>query len=133
MFRRFGTVSLFVAWFCANGAVLDLVQVFAWARMFSLYSRTMSLAEAASAAMDPNKPCELCVAVRHARESSAQDMPTETGADLVKLVLICHEVQPVTLAREVEAWPEMEVMRPESWCASVPLPPPRSAGTSQLV
>ena len=39
--RRFAITSLIFAWICANGAVWDAVQVFAWARMFAGYAHTL--------------------------------------------------------------------------------------------
>src|SRR5687768_1456684 len=40
---RFAQLSLLLAWVCANGAIWDAVQVFAWSKMFVGYASTMTV------------------------------------------------------------------------------------------
>ena len=58
-----------LAWLCANGALLDLVQVFAWSRMFAGYTQTMTVGAALRETFDPAKPCELCLGVADAKDA----------------------------------------------------------------
>ena len=71
MARRLPALSLLLAWLCASGAMLDVAQVAAWARMFAGYVRTESVAAAARETFDPAKPCQICRAVSKARAAAA--------------------------------------------------------------
>lgn len=126
MSRRLSIVALFAAWLCASGAMLDLLQVAAWARMFTRYAQSMPVEEAACETVDPQKPCALCLAVRRAREKTKQDAAASVATDTGKLVLVLHEEEPIVFAPEFAPWPEAIVSIPDSWRDAVPVPPPRS-------
>src|SRR5476651_946341 len=91
MARRIASLSLLCAWLCASGAMLDVAQGVAWARMFSGYAGRESVAEAARDTFDPAKPCKLCLAVSAAREAASRHSPTVAGAGAEKLVMICQD------------------------------------------
>jgi hypothetical protein len=126
-------IALLAGWLCASGAMLDVVQVFAWARMFTGYARAMPVAEAAIETMDPNKPCPICLALRHAREESKQEQPATELAAAEKLVLVFDAAEPVVLVREQERWPKIRELQPLSWRSAVPVPPPRAGHLSSAV
>lgn len=127
MSRRFSIIALFAAWFCASGSMLNVIQVFAWARMFAGYTHQMSIEAAALETMDPGKPCPICRAIRRARDQSERKQPANLAVNVEKLVLVLHQVDPVVFDREIEAWPDAEFATPNSWSAPVPVPPPRGA------
>ena len=126
MFRRLSAVSLLCAWLCASGAMLDVAQAFAWARMFAGYARTQSLAAAASETFDPGRPCEICRAVSKAREASDNRGPAVPSAGGQKLLLILERPTPFFAAPAREKWPATPVVRAEPRAADVPVPPPRA-------
>lgn len=124
--KRLSIIALFAAWFCASGAVLDVAQVFAWGRMFSEYSQSMSVEAAAIETMDGSKPCPICLAIRRAREESArQHAPAGIATHSVKLDLVFHDVPSPYLARPNEGWIEVAASTPQVRHDRVPTPPPR--------
>jgi hypothetical protein len=123
--RRFSAIALLFAWLCASGAMLDLVQVTAWTRMFAGYAGTESFAAAARETFDPCKPCNLCRAVSHARDASRQHGPAVPSSGGERLILI-FERSPVFVASFAEqAWPDARPARALRLSGEVPVPPPR--------
>ena len=90
MQRTFAIASLILAWICANGAVWDAVQVFAWARMFAGYSHTLPARAALRETFDPGKPCAICLAVAKAKEAEQKQAPRPLERSTAKLVLACE-------------------------------------------
>ena len=84
--RTFAIASLIFAWICANGAVWDAVQVFAWARMFAGYAHTLPVRAALRETFDPGKPCEICMAVAKAKEAERKQAPRPLERSTAKLV-----------------------------------------------
>lgn len=125
MRHRFVILSLLAAWFLSTGSQWDLVQVFAWGRMFAGYVQVMSVGEALAQTFDAEKPCELCCAVRRAKQQEKKELPPELRLR-DKLVLIC---QPATVfiaaAPDAKPWLAVDF----SWVgrerARPALPPPR--------
>lgn len=127
--RRLSIIALFAAWLCASGAMLDVVQVFAWAKMFTRYTQAMPVGEAAAETFDPSKPCRICLAVRRARDESKSEQPARIATDVHKVVLVFHEVEAVVFAHNLEGWPETQIAELNTWRAPVPVPPPRRIAT----
>ena len=75
MRQTLSITCLLFAWLCANGALLDAVQVFAWGKMFAENVRTEPLGEALRATFDPAKPCQFCLGVAAAKETAKQQLP----------------------------------------------------------
>ncbi|HVS51642.1 MAG TPA: hypothetical protein VHD62_04745 [Opitutaceae bacterium] len=124
MIRRLAFVSLLAAWLCANGAVWNVAQAFAWSRMFAGYARTLSVGAALRETFDPAKPCPLCRAVQKARADQEGRQPA-AAFDPSRLDLAHEPAVALVLARPAISWP-----RPHAFAASarrepVPLPPPR--------
>ena len=126
MFKRVGTICLFFAWLCASGALLDTIQVLAWARMFAGYTRTMSMAEAAVQTMDPDKPCAICLAVHRAREGEPRQQSALIPASVVKTLLASVQNEPFILPLIRPEWPDANPAQMPSWQPPVPVPPPRT-------
>ena len=127
MFRRLSAACLLGAWLCASGAMLDLAQVVAWARMFGGYARTESLCSAARDTFDPDKPCALCRAVTEARHAAEQRGPAVPAAGSEKLILIFEQSVPFVAAAVDRSWPEAASVCAPARAAEVPVPPPRAA------
>lgn len=125
MRRKISTACLLFAWLCANGAIWDVMQVFAWTKMFTGYAQNMAVAAALKETFDPNKPCELCTTVAKAKEQEQKQLPPqiERGAD--KLVLATHANTPVVFHRPAHDWPGLSHEAGMSRTDPVPLPPPR--------
>jgi hypothetical protein len=120
-------VSLLFAWLCANGALLDAVQVFAWGKMFSENARTMDLREALSATFDPAKACDLCLSVAAAKDTAGQEQPAQVEqASADKLLLALHTPARPFFVSPVADWPETLASVAPSRTESVPVPPPRA-------
>ncbi len=125
MRRRLVIVSLCFAWICANGALWDAVQVFAWARMFAGYAQTMNFADAACETLDPTKPCEICLTVAKAKETERRQVPQAVERSAEKLVLACEPPAKIFLQPSARAWREAPPRVAASHIESVPVPPPR--------
>jgi hypothetical protein len=124
--RKFAITSLLVAWICANGALLDVMQMVAWGKMFSVYAKSMSLSSALKETFDPAKPCEMCVGVAAAKEDLGQKkLPVTIEPHDQKLVL-AFDVPPMfVLVGMPESWPAEPAMAAPSRNELVPVPPPR--------
>lgn len=126
MRRKAAIACLFLAWFCANGAVWNVVQVVAWGRMFADYSRVMPVGRALALTLDGSKPCEMCH-VAQAGQDAARDQESPAalaGSD--KLVLAFQVAAPVVVTAPADAWPgAVDAIGPARTDA-VPVPPPRA-------
>ncbi len=127
MRRSLAASALLLAWLCAQGFLLDSVQVFAWAKMYAGYARTLSWSAAVAETFDPGKPCAICCAVRKAREhrSESSGLPAREDGPSLVFALVTTEVwvERADLGgRHVQVPPMIE-----EWLAPVPKPPPRAA------
>ncbi len=126
MRRRIAIASLCFAWICANGAIWDAVQVFAWGKMFAGYAQMMSVPAALRATFDPARPCELCVTVADARETAREQLPQAVERAAEKLLLALHSPAPIVLVPAPGAWPPTLAHAAPRRTESVPVPPPRA-------
>jgi hypothetical protein len=125
MSRRIASISLLTAWLCASGAMLDVAQVFAWARMFAGYARTESIAAAAAETFDPAKPCAICRAVSKARDGCERHGAAVPTAGPEKMVLVFESPSPFIAVSGRPAWPRMPAIETRVRSGDVPVPPPR--------
>jgi hypothetical protein len=124
--RRFiATASLVFAWLCANGAMLDALQVVAWSKMFAGYTGTMSVSAALRETFDPAKPCALCKHVAKAKESAQQQMPATGDNAAPKFVLVLETPEPPVFASDPGDWIASLSMSVCQRTDPVPVPPPR--------
>jgi len=126
VWRTFAISSLFFAWICANGAVWDAVQVFAWARMFASYSHTLPARAALRETFDPGKPCAICMAVAKAKEAERKQAPRPLERSTAKLVLACETAEKPLIVPLPDAWPAVPVHTGSIRIEPVPVPPPRA-------
>jgi len=124
--RILALFSLTLAWLCANGAVWDVAQVFAWSRMFTGYAEALPVGTALRETFDPAKPCHLCEAIARAKQTSTKQ-PAAAPAATVKLILALELPADPVVERSVSAWPRSAPSSSVSWTAAVPVPPPRFA------
>jgi hypothetical protein len=124
--KNLAITSLLFAWLCANGALLEAVQVFAWGKMFSENLQTMRVATALRATFDPARACEFCLGVAAAKETAKQQLPGSVDQPSTeKLVLALHSsARPFFLSPSAD-WPVTLASVPPSRTEPVPLPPPR--------
>lgn len=126
MRKPLASICLLFAWLCANGALLDGVQVFAWAKMFAGYSQTMSASAALRATFDPAKPCDMCIGVAAAKETARQQLPHVVEHSAEKLLLALHTPAPVIFVNSPGDWPAAFANVAPARERSVPVPPPRA-------
>jgi len=126
--RHLSTAALLLAWLCANGAVWNVVQAVAWARMFHDYAQVMPAAQALQLTFDGSAPCAMCTISQDAQDTARSTLPGEAalggGAEKILFVTDCTPV--AVLAMPELAWPglvaEAGLLRTET----VPVPPPRA-------
>jgi hypothetical protein len=123
--KKISTACLLLAWLCANGVVLDAVQVVAWSRMFTGYLETMSVGAALRETFNPAKPCDLCVSVAKAQETAQKQLPAGVERAADKLVLACETPATIVFDRKTEPWPAVLASAAPLRTDPVPLPPPR--------
>lgn len=126
MRKKVATLSLLLAWLCANGALLDGVQVFAWAKMFAGYARVMPMGEALRVTFDPNRPCDMCLGIAAAKEHAKQQLPQTPEQTLEKLLLAYHASTVFIVPQEPTQWPAVLASTAPSRVEKVPVPPPRA-------
>lgn len=117
---------MIIAWACAHGAIWDVVQVVAWARMFAGNAQTMPVATAIAVTLDGSRPCELCTGVAAAKDVARKQAPQGVERSVEKLQLACEV--PVTLFIEppCSGWPDPTVLQLLARTEKVPVPPPRA-------
>lgn len=125
MRQRIAIFSLFIAWLLATGSQWDLMQVFAWGRMFAGYVNTMSVGHALEETFDTDKPCALCLAVGKAKQQEDKTLPPEVR--LRDKMLLVFQPVPVLLATTpgTNQWLIHERKPLSTGRASPPVPPPR--------
>jgi len=124
--RILATAALVFAWLCANGALLDALQVVAWGRMFAGYTETMTVSAALRETFNPAKPCALCRRVAKAKEAAHQQLPAAGDQSAPKFVLALHTPAAPVFANDPGEWIERPSMKVCQRTEPVPVPPPRA-------
>jgi hypothetical protein len=126
--RHVSTICLLLAWLCANGAVWNVVQVVAWAKMFHTYSQAMPASQALALTFDGSAPCDMCILAQDGQGTARSSLPREAalGGGTEKILLIAECAPAGVLVAPEISWPgiahEVGVTRDDS----VPVPPPRA-------
>ena len=125
MRQRLQLSALLLAWLMATGSQWDLVQVFAWSRMFVNNSQTMPLASALRRTFQPDNMCAVCKLVKAAKQQQEQS-PVAPSKALGKILLVFAPVPTVIIASVPSGqWPVgIKIMRSAERNAP-PIPPPR--------
>lgn len=126
MRRTVAILSLTLAWLFANGAALDAMQVFAWARMVRDFTQAgLTFERAVTKALDGSAPCAICSAVDQARQEQKQT-PAEVARGTEKIVLVCQAPAPLFFPAPPTDWPAAFVSTGLRRTDPVPVPPPRA-------
>jgi hypothetical protein len=125
MRQRLQLSALLLACFMATGSQWDLVQVFAWGRMFATYSRIMPVESALRLTFKPGNMCSVCKLVKAAKQQQEQS-PAAPLRARGKILLVFAPVPTVVIAAiPNEQWP----MGMKTMCSAErnapPIPPPR--------
>jgi hypothetical protein len=126
MRQRLQLPALLLAWFIATGGQWDLVQTFAWGRMFANYSRIMSVESALRLTFRPDNLCSVCKLVRAAKQQQEQS-PAAASKAAGKILLVFEPVPQVVMARHsFFSWSPGDQILKGVQRAAPPIPPPRS-------
>ena len=123
--KNLSLAGLLVAWLCANGAVWDAVQVFAWGRMFAGNAGNMSAATALRATFNPAQRCPLCLRVAKARDVAQKQAPLPVERSAGKVLLACDRPATIVFANTLGDWPPALASAAPTRTEPVPVPPPR--------
>ncbi len=125
--RKLSLTCLLIAWLCANGAVWNVVQVVAWAKMFRDYSQMMPAEQALKITFDGSAPCDLCHISEKARDAARDQLPRDAalGGAMEKILLLSESVPAVVLAAPDSLWPGIADDAGLTRTEAVPVPPPR--------
>lgn len=123
MRRAFTITTLCFAWLCANGALWDSAQVFAWGKMVHEYSQTMPLATAIEKTFDGSAPCEICIVVEDAQQQEPAQQMERSSSD--KILLAYHPNETVVIEAPTYTWQGTTDHTGELRTEPVPVRPPR--------
>lgn len=124
--KSLSIVAITLAWLCANDVGWNAVQVFAWARMFTQYTQSMTVSAALRETFDPAKPCDICRLVTHAKESAPAQAPLAPERGAEKLLLTCEQPTLFFFSSLARDWPDAIPLPVSARTEPVPLPPPRA-------
>jgi len=126
--RTISTICLLLAWLCANGAVWNVVQAVAWAKMFHDYSQVMPAGDALELTFDGSAPCGLCHLSQDAQDSARQQLPADAalGAGAEKILFVADSAAAFVLVAPDSAWPGLVHEAGLTRSEPVPVPPPRA-------
>jgi hypothetical protein len=124
MRRRFPLCLILIAALLATGSPSDLMQTFAWGRMFAGYVRTRPVAAALRLTFAPDNLCCVCRAVQAAQRRQDASAPAETKSD-GKILLVCEAPPRVIVAAPAALpWTPANVTGRSAERAAPPTPPP---------
>lgn len=123
-------VLLLAAWLFATGSQWDVVQAFAWARMFAQNVRVLPTLDALELTFSPDGQCGLC----HLVEDSRQDGPganSAAGKVTAKEPIVFLAGATVFLpVPPSTGWFEAEGPPPPHERARPPTPPPKQSAAA---
>jgi len=125
--RKLQLICLLSAWLVATGSPWDVVQVFAWGRMFTGYVRQMSLTAAFGQTFKPDNMCSLCRAVKAAKQRQDQSPAAGDKDELGKILLVFEPVPQLVVARPpFSTWSPSNQIMIDLGRSAPPVPPPRN-------
>lgn len=115
------------AWFFATGSHWDLVQTFAWGKMFASYSQSMSYTDAAKLTFSADNLCGVCKIVVDAEqnETDRENTPGKSGPREIQLAY-APVPQVILTAPDSLSWSLSDRRMPPPSGAAPPTPPPRA-------
>lgn len=127
MRRNVSLILTLSAWLFATGSHWDLVQTFAWGKMFATYAQSMSYADAAKLTFSADNLCGVCEIVADATQDEAdrENAPGKSGAREIQLSLAT--VPGIVLTEPVRSpWSLSDSLIPPRMRADPSVPPPRA-------
>lgn len=126
MRRQLSLLLTLTAWLVATGSQWDLVQTFAWGRMFVLNVQSMPLMQAAKHTFSPEGRCEICRAVAAAKQQE-EDSPAVPNGKSDGKIFLFHQPAPVpvVVAPDFSPWFRSSQLVLAMTRAAPPVPPPR--------
>ena len=124
--HRLSLVFTLCAWLLATGSQWDLVQTFAWGRMFATNVQRMSVVDAAQLTFSPEGRCEICSVVSDAKQQQ-ENSATVPGGKVDAKVLLAFEPapSPVVAAPDFSPWSLSDPLVSSLARSAPPVPPPR--------
>ena len=121
------TLLVLTVWSICTGCHWDLIQVFAWAKMFADNAGEMSYREAASRALDPGEACQVChfVAAATQDERTGLDLSLQAKEKQPLLVLISEPLLSA-IPSATDSWVDEVADKWEGLGREAPTPPPRA-------
>jgi len=127
MSRKGSLILTLTAWLFATGSHWDIVQTFAWGKMFATYSQSMSFTDAAKLTFTADNLCDVCEVVSKAKQHRESDQSSPAPAGIQKILLALNLPNSIILRPPpLERWPERQDRAPASRGQAPPLPPPRA-------
>ena len=126
MRRKLSLTCLLLAWFCANGAVWNVVQVVGWAKMIRDYAQVMPVANAVELTFDGSAPCDLCHFAQAGQDATRDTQLPAVPTGAPDKILLIAEVAPApVLVAPDFAWPGVADVTGLTRTDEVPVTPPR--------
>ncbi|HTQ30022.1 MAG TPA: hypothetical protein VMI53_02330 [Opitutaceae bacterium] len=126
MRRKIQLICLLSAWLLATGSQWDMVQVFAWGRMFAGYAREMPLTAALGQTFKPDNMCPICRAVKAAKQQQDESPAASYKDELGKILLVFEPVPQIVVAHpSFSSWSPSDQILTGALRAAPPVPPPR--------
>jgi len=116
---------LLTAWLLATGSQWDVVQVFAWSRMFAHNARVLPVRDALELTFSPSDKCSVCRLVEAARE----DRPGDNAASakfLKEPIVFLAGTTIIVAAPTSSPWIETATRPLAHARTAPPTPPPRA-------
>ncbi|MEI6590072.1 MAG: hypothetical protein WCO38_09040 [Verrucomicrobiota bacterium] len=122
--KKLQHICILTAWLFATGAQWDIAQTFAWAKMFSSYSESMSVGTAIKKTFS-GKMCALCKAVDAAKQQQTATSLPSAGFG-AKMIFVLQE-KPVFIfaTANILRWSLSDSMYGSFEHVGPPTPPPR--------
>lgn len=125
MRQKASLILTLAAWLLATGSHWDLVQTFAWGKMFATYAQSMSYADAARLTFTTDNFCGICEIVQEAADADESNAPAKAGTREIQLAL--GVVPDVIVPRpDTVSWTPDESSLPRLTGSAPPTPPPRA-------
>ncbi|MCC5833801.1 MAG: hypothetical protein JJU20_03625 [Opitutales bacterium] len=124
--RRVRLVVLLFGWMLATGTILDVVQVFAWSRMWVDNVQTQSVGEAFARTFSEEGMCPLCHSVQAVKRDQAERFPYAVNLLERNPVLPVEGFSIALVLPDVfERWPKVLDEEGLVMAMRPPAPPPR--------
>lgn len=91
MHRQISLVITLFAWLLATGGHWDLVQTFAWGRMFVTNVQTMPVLAAVQKTFSADAKCAICKIVKHAKEQQEAGGTKSAGPKAPEKIFLVSE------------------------------------------